>query len=57
MMIIMTPEITAAIEPTDKSMPPAVMTNVAPIAMMPIKAERVSKFVTLPSLRNAELSE
>ena len=45
--MIMTPAITAAIEPTDRSSPPAVMTKVAPMAMMPMKDERASTLVRL----------
>jgi hypothetical protein len=54
--MIITPAITAAIEPTDRSIPPAVMTKVAPTAMIPIKAERVRRLVMFPSLRNAGFS-
>ncbi len=36
MMMIIMPAMNAAIEPTDRSRPPEVMTKVAPIAMMPM---------------------
>src|SRR5690606_36540843 len=39
---IMAPARKAAMEPTERSMPPAMITNVAPTAMIPINAERVS---------------
>ena len=45
---IITAATKAAIEPTERSMPPAVMTNVMPTAMMPMKADRASTLVTLP---------
>ena len=45
--MIITPAITAAIEPTDRSSPPAVMTKVAPMAMMPMNDERASTLVRL----------
>ena len=57
MMMIMTPAITAAIDPTDRSIPPAVITNVAPTAIIPMNADRVSKLVILPSLKKAVFSE
>ena len=57
MTMIMTPEIAAAMEPTDRSMPPAVMTKVAPTAMMPMKAERVRRLVRLPSLMKARIQQ
>jgi len=41
------PAISAAIDPTDKSMPPEMITKHMPTAMMPIKAVRVSTFITL----------
>ena len=55
MMMIIMPAMKAAMEPTERSIPPAVITKVAPTAMMPIKAERVSKLVTLPSPRKSGL--
>ena len=39
--------ISAAIDPTDKSMPPEMITKHMPTAMMPMKAVRVSTFITL----------
>ena len=54
--IIIAPEITAAMEPTERSIPPAVITKVAPTAMMPIKAERVRRLEILPSEAKAGLS-
>ena len=41
------PAISAAMEPTDRSMPPEMMTKHMPTAMMPMKAVRVSTFITL----------
>ena len=43
----------AAIEPTERSMPPPMMTKVPPTAMMPMKAERVSTLNRLVGVRNA----
>ena len=43
------PAISAAIEPTDRSMPPEMMTKHMPTAMMPMKAVRVSTFIALSS--------
>ena len=45
--MIITPAITAAIEPTDRSSPPEVITKVAPMAMMPMKEVRASTLVRL----------
>ena len=55
--MIITPATKAAMDPTDRSMPPAVMTKVMPTAMMPMKADRASTFVTLPALRKLEFSD
>ena len=44
---IISPATKAAIDPTDRSSPPAVMTKVMPIAMMPMKADRASTLVML----------
>src|SRR5471032_1777689 len=41
------PAISAAIEPTDRSMPPLMMTKHMPTAMMPMNAVRVSTFIAL----------
>ena len=41
------PAISAAIEPTDRSMPPLTITKHMPTAMMPMKAVRVSTFIAL----------
>ena len=41
------PVINAAMEPTDKSMQPEIITKHMPTAMMPIKAVRVSTFMML----------
>ena len=41
------PAISAAIEPTERSMPPEMMTKHMPTAMMPMKAVRVSTFMAL----------
>src|SRR5690606_39344204 len=51
MTMIMTPEMNAAMDPTDKSMPPAMMTKVAPTAMMPMNALRARTLVTLAADR------
>jgi hypothetical protein len=54
---IIQPEIKAAIEPTDKSIPPVVITKVAPIATMPINELRARILLTLPALKNASLTK
>ncbi len=48
---IIIPAMKAAIEPTERSSPPAVMTKVIPTAMMPMKAERESTLVMFPADR------
>src|SRR5450830_2104599 len=53
----MQPAIRAAIEPTDRSMPPEIITNVMPTAMMPIKAVRVSTFIILSMVAKSPLSK
>jgi hypothetical protein len=53
----MQPEINAAIDPTDRSIPPAVITNVAPTATIPIKELRASMFAKLPELRKASFTK
>ena len=53
---IIAPAISAAIEPTDRSMPPEMMTKVMPTAMMPMKAVRVSTFRTLSAVAKSGLS-
>ena len=53
---IMQPDMNAAIEPTERSMPPAVITKVAPMATMPMKEERARILLRLPLLRNASLT-
>ena len=53
----MQPAIRAAIDPTDKSMPPEMMTKVMPTAMMPMKAVRVSTFIRLSSVAKSPLSK
>ncbi len=55
MMMIIDPAIQAAIEPTERSMPPAMMTSVAPTAMIPINAVRVKTLVRLATERNVGL--
>src|SRR4051794_30230169 len=50
------PAISAAIEPTDRSMPPEMMTKHMPTAMMPMKAVRVSTFIALSSEAKSLLS-
>ena len=42
MMMIIMPAVKAAIEPTDRSSPPEVMTKVAPTAMMPMNEARAT---------------
>ncbi len=44
---IISPAMNAAMEPTLRSSPPAVITKVMPTAMMPMKAERASTLVML----------
>ncbi len=44
---IISPATKAAIDPTDRSSPPAVMTKVMPTAMMPMKADRAATLVRL----------
>ena len=51
---IISPAIKAAIDPTERSSPPAVMTKVIPTAMIPIKAERASTLVIFAALRKLE---
>src|SRR3954469_17557118 len=53
---IMQPAISAAIEPTDRSMPPLMITKHMPTAMMPMKAVRVSTFSALSSVANSPFS-
>ena len=53
---IINPAIKAAIDPTDRSSPPAVMTKVMPTAMIPIKAERARTLVIFAALRKLEFS-
>src|SRR5918997_3345388 len=50
------PAIRAAIEPTDRSMPPEMITKHIPTAMIPMKAVRVSTLVALPSDAKSGLS-
>ena len=52
---IITPAMNAAIEPTERSSPPEVMTKVMPTAIMPMKAERASTLVMLPAERKFSL--
>ena len=47
---IVQPAISAAIDPTDRSMPPDTITKHMPTEMMPIKAVRVSTFMALSSV-------
>src|SRR4051812_14056207 len=53
---IMQPAISAAIEPTDRSMPPLMITKHMPTAMMPMKAVRVSTLSRLSRVANSPLS-
>src|SRR6476659_872925 len=50
------PAISAAIEPTERSMPPEMMTKHMPTAMMPINAVRVSTFMALSKVAKSGLS-
>ena len=56
MNMITLPAISAAIEPTDRSMPPEMITKHMPTAMMPMKAVRVSTFIALSSVAKSLLS-
>ena len=47
MVRIINPAMKAAIEPTERSSPPAVMTKVMPTAMIPMKADLANTFVML----------
>jgi hypothetical protein len=49
------PAISAAIDPTERSMPPEMMTKHMPTAMMPMKAVRVRTFKALSAVANSEL--
>jgi hypothetical protein len=53
---IIAPARKAAMEPTERSMPPAMITKVPPTAMMPMKADRVSTLKRLVCDRNAGCS-
>src|SRR5690606_19200234 len=53
---MVTPAMSAAMEPTDRSMPPEMMTKHMPTAMMPMKAVRVSTFRALSTVANSPLS-
>ena len=55
MMMIIIPAMNAAIEPTDRSMPPDVMTKVAPIAMMPMNEARATILARLLIVRKWSL--
>ena len=48
MTMIIMPAMKAAIEPTDRSSPPEVITKVAPMAMMPMNEARATMLVRLP---------
>ena len=50
------PAISAAIDPTERSMPPEIMTKHMPTAMMPIKAVRVSTFMPLSNVAKSRFS-
>src|SRR4051812_38579654 len=54
--MIIAPAISAAIEPTDRSMPPETITKVMPTAMMPMKAVRVSTFIMLSMVAKSGFS-
>src|SRR5690349_21269219 len=53
----MLPAMSAAIEPTDRSMPPEMMTKVIPTAMMPMNDVRVSTFIALSTVAKSPLSK
>ena len=50
------PAISAAIEPTERSMPPPMMTKHMPTEMMPMKAVRVRTFIALSQVAKPALS-
>jgi hypothetical protein len=50
------PAMSAAIEPTDRSIPPEMMTKHMPTAMMPMKAVRVRTFNALSAVAKSALS-
>src|ERR1700682_3430985 len=52
----MLPAISAAIDPTDRSMPPEMITNVMPTAMIPINDVRVSTFIMLSTVAKSRFS-
>src|ERR1700745_2213028 len=52
----MLPAISAAIDPTDRSMPPEMITNVMPTAMIPMNDVRVSTFIMLSTVAKSRLS-
>src|SRR6478752_1170020 len=56
MNMITQPAISAAIEPTDRSMPPEMITKHMPTAMMPMKAVRVSTFIALSRVAQSPFS-
>src|SRR5690606_16877878 len=49
---IIAPARNAAIDPTERSMPPEMITNVAPMAMIPMNAERVRTLKMFVGVRN-----
>ena len=55
--MIMQPAMSAAMEPTERSMPPEMMTKHMPTAMMPMKAVRVSTFIALSQVAKSGLSK
>ena len=52
----MLPAMSAAIDPTDRSMPPEMITKVMPTAMMPMNDVRVSTFIALSKVAKSPLS-
>ena len=56
MMMMIMPAVKAAIEPTERSRPPEVMTKVAPTAMMPMKEARATMLEMLLMVRKLPLS-
>ena len=56
MIQIMLPAINAAIDPTDRSIPPEMITKVIPTAMMPMNEVRVRTFIALSKVAKSGFS-
>src|SRR5690349_17446152 len=52
----MLPAINAAIDPTERSIPPEMITNVIPTAMIPMNDVRVSTFIMLSTVAKSRFS-